>query len=102
MQSSSLKRYLFEGIGFATVGGVETMGRRTPVIKARIVIDRSEDEIVELPSDFRFRRFTPFWKYGLERGVHKVEIKLLNPSPAAKLQIKEIVIYDDRPAASSF
>ncbi|MBW1802230.1 MAG: ADP-ribosylglycohydrolase family protein [Deltaproteobacteria bacterium] len=92
----------FEGIGFAMVGGVEKTGKRTPILRARVVIDGLEDEIVELPSDFRLRRFTPFWKYGLERGAYTVQIKMVNPSPAAKLQIQEIVIYDDRPIASSF
>ncbi|MFX0200568.1 MAG: ADP-ribosylglycohydrolase family protein [Candidatus Hodarchaeota archaeon] len=88
----------FEGIGFAIVGNIEKTGEKNIVLKSQVTIDGSDKETIELPSDFRLRRFTPFWKYGLDRKSHKVEITVLNPSPEIELRLQEIVIYDDRPA----
>lgn len=88
----------FEGIGFAIVGNVEKTGEKNIVLKSQVTIDGSDEEIIELPSDFRLRRFTPFWKFGLDRKSHKVEITVLNPSPEIELRFQEIVIYDDHPA----
>lgn len=87
----------FEGIGFAIVGNIEKTGKKNIELKSQVTIDGSDEEIIELPSDFRLRRFTPFWKFGLARKLHKVIITVLNPSPEIELRLQEIVIYDDHP-----
>jgi hypothetical protein len=98
VKMESFYTFEFEGIGFAIVGNIEKTGEKNIVLKSQVTIDGSDEEIIELPSDFRLRRFTPFWKFGLDRKSHKVEITVLNPSPEIELRLQEIVIYDDRPA----
>jgi hypothetical protein len=85
----------FEGIGYTTVGEVVKTGQQESILKARVTIDGGPSEIVELPTNKQSRRFTPFRKYGLKRGKHTVKIELLNPTPAARLFVGEVVVYDD-------
>ena len=60
-------------------------------------IDGELAEKVKLPTAVNQRRFTPFWKYQLPRGHHRVEIRILNPVDYARVQYDYAVIYDDKP-----
>ena len=89
----------FEGIGFAVVGpsNIRDYGEKSYVFQTEMYIDGSLVEKVRLPTAENRRRFTPFWKYQLPRGRHKVLIKILNPIEYAKPEIRYAIIYDDRP-----
>ena len=65
-------------------------------------IDGKLVEKISLPTETNKRRFTPFWKYQLPQGKHKVSIKILNPTKFGKVQVKHAVIYDDKPFKVNF
>ena len=72
------------------------------VFKAEMYIDDKLVETVSLPADFTTRRFTPFWRYQLPKGNHKVRIKLLNPADDAKLFLGKVIVYDTEPVSHKF
>jgi hypothetical protein len=87
----------FDGIGFAVVGYAKKIGDRDYVFNTVLYVDGDQVETAPLPTDSLTRRFYLFWRYELPKGKHKVEIKLLNPTDAASVNITDIVIYDDQP-----
>jgi hypothetical protein len=89
----------FEGIGFAVAGPPNIMdyGNKNHVFEAEMYIDNELVETVRLPTEQNKRRFTPFWKYQLEKGKHQVVIKILNPVEYANIALNYAIIYDDEP-----
>jgi hypothetical protein len=86
----------FEGIGFAVTGSVKKSGEEDYTFNVEMYID---DELVEtsnLPSDYKSRKPTPFWRYQLKKGNHKVKFKVLNPSDKATLVLNDLIIYDSK------
>lgn len=65
-------------------------------------IDGELVETAKLPTAANQRRFTPFWRYKLPKGKHKVVIKVLNPVDYAQIETKYVVIYDDKPYKIDF
>jgi hypothetical protein len=57
---------------------------------------------VKLPTAESKRRFTPFWKYQLPKGKHKVVVKILNPVDYAEPEIKYAIVFDDKPVEFKF
>ncbi len=94
----------FEGIGFALAGppNITDYGSRNYVFNTEMYIDGKLVEKAKLPTATNQRRFTPFWKYQLPRGKHKVVIKILNPSDYAHIELEYAVIYDDKPYEIKF
>ncbi len=94
----------FEGIGFALAGppNIKDYGEKNYVFKTEMYIDGELVEKAELPTATNKRRFTPFWKYQLTRGKHKVLIKILNPVDYAKIELEYAVIYDNKPYEADF
>ncbi len=89
----------FEGIGFALAAppdGRDYKGKNH-VFETEMYIDGKLVEKAKLPTAVNGRRFTPFWRYRLPRGKHKVLIKILNPVDYATIEYNDAVIYDDRP-----
>jgi hypothetical protein len=86
----------FEGIGFAVVGEVQKSGEEDYTFKVEMYIDDELVETSKLPSSFKTRKPTPFWRYQLEKGKHKVRLKILNPSDKATLVLNNLIIYDDK------
>ena len=89
----------FDGIGFALAAPPDgrDYGKRNLVFNTEMYIDGKLAEKVKLPTAVNQRRFTPFWKYQLPRGHHRVQIKILNPVDYARVQYNYAVIYDDKP-----
>jgi len=77
----------FEGIGFAIQGTAEKTGEGDYVFEVEMFIDGKLVETAKLPTRFIHRRFTPFWRYQLSPGKHKVWLKVLNPTDKAKLNL---------------
>jgi len=90
----------FEGIGFATSGGVRPSQKGAAVdhtFEVEVYIDGTLTGTTKLPADYRKRKFIPFWKYQLPMGKHTVRLKVLNPTDEASIQIPDAVIYTDKP-----
>lgn len=94
----------FEGIGFAVAGpsNIKDYGKRNYVFETEMYIDGELVETAKLPTAANQRRFTPFWKYKLPKGKHKVVIKILNPVDYAQIETKYVVIYNDKPYKVNF
>jgi hypothetical protein len=89
----------FDGIGFALAGppNIKDHGKRNHVFETEMYIDGKLVEKVKLPTERNKRRFTPFWKYQMKSGKHKVVIKILNPVDYAEIELKYAIIYGDKP-----
>jgi hypothetical protein len=89
----------FEGIGFAVASppNLRNPKGKNHVFETEMYIDDKLVENIKLPTEENKRRFTPFWKYQLPKGKHKVVIKILNPVDFVDVQIKHAIIYDDEP-----
>jgi hypothetical protein len=71
------------------------------VFLIQVELDGQKDTL-EMPYDYAKRRNEIYWNYGLESGHHTVQLKLLNPSPMADVLVRDIIIYNDKPARSVF
>jgi hypothetical protein len=88
----------FEGIGFALAAPADGKGyKQNYVFETEMYIDSALVERVKLPTEINKRRFTPFWKYQLPMGKHKVVIKILNPVDFAQVNYLYAIIYGDQP-----
>ena len=54
-------------------------------------------EKINLPTSFTTRRYEVSWKFQLNKGKHNVKVRVENPNPEAKLYLKEIISYSDKP-----
>jgi len=75
----------FDGIGFAVTGSVKKSGEEDYTFNVEMYIDGELVETSKLPSDYKSRKPTPFWRYQLKKGNHKVRFKVLNPSDKEKI-----------------
>jgi hypothetical protein len=98
-QSKNEISFEFEGIGFAVASpsNLRNPNNKNYVFETEMYIDGELVEKIKLPTKENTRRFTPFWKYQLPKGKHKVLIKILNPVNFLDVQVKHVIIYDDRP-----
>ena len=53
-------------------------------------------ESPKLPVSFTSRRHELCWKYGLSKGKHTVQFKILNPSKEEEVKSGEAIIYTDK------
>ena len=94
----------FNGIGFALVSppNIKDHGDKNYVFNTEMYIDGKLIESAKLPTATNERRFTPFWRYQLQKGEHKVVIKILNPVDYAEPEIRYGIVFDDKPQQISF
>lgn len=101
----------FEGIGLAINGQAAAAGdeggqRSRIFADAALVlgveVDGGPVEVVPLPIDGRVRKPTPFWKYRLDPGKHRVRFKLLKPVPGTEVRLAEVIIYGGKPFGPAF
>ena len=89
----------FEGIGFALQGRSAINNENKNGENYNQIIDVYLDdkfmETVNLPTDFIKRRNEICWKYNLDKGKHKVKIKLKNPKSGYHIFMYNILIYDN-------
>lgn len=88
----------FDGTGFAVIGTASRDLEADYVFNAEIYVDGQLVETASWPTQFNKRRFYLFWKYQLQPGPHRVDVKLLNPTDAAKVELSSLVVYDDAPS----
>lgn len=92
-------QFTFEGTGFALLAEPKEKKDTDHIFEVDVYIDGELDHSLELPADFRTRRFIPVYKYGLESKEHKVRLVLKNPTEDAvfrwfigkKIQV---IVYD--------
>lgn len=88
----------FEGIGFALAAPPDGKEYKTNhVFETEMYIDGELVEKAKLPTEINKRRFTPFWRYQLPMGKHKVVIKILNPVSFAQIEYTHAIVYGDKP-----
>lgn len=96
----------FEGIGFAVdcswKSAAHKKGDEDYTFKTEMTIDRESIEISEQPTNFITRKYTPFWRYNLPFGKHKVTIKILNPTDKAEFILNDVIIYSDKPSVPKY
>lgn len=92
----------FTGIGFTVSGEAQKKGNSEYTFQVEMRIDGQWVETASLPTDFVTRRYTPFWKYQLPPGRHKVEWTVLNPTTEAMLQLRSAIIYADKPVIPAY
>ena len=83
----------FEGIGFAVSGSASKTGSEDYTLLVDVVIDGKLYETTKLPTNPHDRKFTPFWKYQLKDGKHKVDLKVKNPTDKAYLKMDTLIVY---------
>ena len=82
----------FDGIGFALMGAASAEGEDY-VFEAELHVDGELVETAKWPTNFTTRRFYLFWKYALDDGPHRVEVRLVNPTDDARVTLESIVVY---------
>jgi hypothetical protein len=88
----------FDGIGFALAAPADGVYyEKNHIFEAELYIDGRLIEKAWLPTEINHRRFTPFWRYGLDAGRHQVIIKILNPVEGFRLEYLYAIIYGDQP-----
>ena len=87
----------FEGVGFAVNGSVSAEGPDPHNFRIEMSVDGKLVETSDLPTDSLVRKETLFWRYALDKGRHKIELKVLNPSNKAKINLRDAIIYSDQP-----
>ncbi|MFV0269294.1 MAG: ADP-ribosylglycohydrolase family protein [Draconibacterium sp.] len=89
----------FEGVGFALAAPADghNFEDKNHVFETEMYIDDKLIEKAKLPTEVNKRRFTPFWRYQLPMGKHKVVIKILNPVDYARINYNYAIIYGDKP-----
>jgi hypothetical protein len=67
------------------------------VFKIEVDLD-GQKAIVDMPFHFTNRKTEVFWKYDLAPGKHSVKLKLLNPDKRTEIVLKDILVYNAKPA----
>jgi len=65
--------------------------------KAVIEIDGKVTETADLPVVYRARRHELFWNYKLPEGKHRITVRVVNPDPAHRLRIRDLIVYGSKP-----
>lgn len=93
----------FEGNGFATTGQVvKKEGMGDIVLVAEMYIDGQLVETSKLPTNYVTRKNSPFWKYQLQQGKHKVDIKIKNAVENVYIQLVDVIVYGDKPSKPKY
>jgi hypothetical protein len=87
----------FEGVGFALNGRAVSRGGKDHIFAVEMIIDGGPAEKIMLPTKSLIRKNTPFWKYQLPRGEHRVLLKVLNPTAESGIELHDLIIYADVP-----
>ncbi len=90
-------RFEFEGVGFSTTGRVVTTSKFNYILKTELYIDGHLMETSNLPTDFRKRKYTPFFCFKLPEGKHQVYIRILNPTEEVYIQLSDLLVYRSHP-----
>lgn len=90
----------FNGNGIVVLGNVASQCNIPSsdfVALLDVYIDGNLAEKVSMPYDFTTRKYDIFYKYLLENGPHKLEIKWINQNPDFRIYFKSYVVYGAEP-----
>ncbi|MBC7851658.1 MAG: ADP-ribosylglycohydrolase family protein [Chitinophagaceae bacterium] len=94
--SKDTLRFDFTGTGFVIRGETAPwMGQSAHVFRTELWLDGKLIESPLLPASFTTRRYELCWKYGLPKGKHNVELRILNPVQGENVKASEAIIYSD-------
>ncbi len=86
----------FEGAGFAINGSLIKKVQEDHTYVVAMVVDSRLAGAPILPAHPYLRNPTPFFKFNLKPGRHRLFLQISEPSPKADIQLDEIIIYDRR------
>jgi hypothetical protein len=95
-QQNKEMEFEFTGIGFAVGGHVKKLDEKNTedaVLQLEMTIDGGTPEQFTMPYNFSKRRHEIAWKYQLSDGLHKVKIKLLNPTVGFQVEAGDLIVY---------
>jgi len=94
---SDKAEFEFEGIGFAASGAARSKSGQEYSFRVEMRIDGKPVETSQLPTKSTIRKVSPFWRYRLAPGKHKVEFVVLNPTDQAEIGLTSAILYDGKP-----
>jgi len=97
IEFSNEAEFEFEGIGFSATGEVNGNGKENQELTVEMYIDGELVETSKLPTRYQSRKNTPFWKYQLPDGKHKVHLKVQDPSEGVEISLDALIIYGSEP-----
>lgn len=88
----------FKGTGIVWRGDVKKIDASSPdyTFLIEVTVDGVKKETFEMPTDNLKRRRDLYWNFDLKPGVHKVELKVLNPNDKYKINNLTYVSYDKK------
>ncbi len=103
---SDQTRVEFDGIGFAINGSANMIQEAADdgeyTFEVEMWIDGRLVETTTLPTDFTTRKFSPFWRYRLSKGIHRLLFKVLNPTEKAEIHLRDMVVYGDQASVPGY
>jgi len=91
----------FEGTGFIFAGEPKAKNAKSLeyVYNTEVYVDGQMIESPKLPTSFTTRRLEMTWKYPMQKGKHKVVVKVLNPDSRYEIRNLEYIVFSDQPIA---
>ncbi len=83
----------FEGTGIVIRGEAIAKQSTGTILDISIKLDDQQPEVLKMPTDYITRRLDVYWNYQLKPGRHRIELRLLNPSPAHALRLSDYLVY---------
>ena len=93
----------FEGNGFALRGEANNKknndwnAKTNKTLKMEVYLDDKLMELVDLPTNYTYRRHELTWKYQLPDQKHKLRLKILDLDPDYSCRITELLYYSSKP-----
>jgi hypothetical protein len=89
----------FKGTGFIITGNIEKVDKTKNDIvqEIEVYLDNQLMETVKLPTNYTIRRNDIAWLYNLKNQQHTVHLKLINPKNDYKINLIEMLIYNNEP-----
>lgn len=89
----------FIGTGIVVLGNVKRIiGENNNYIALLdAYLDGKKIEQIKMPFDYITRKYDIFYKYEIPYGNHNLKIVWTNPNPDFKINLKDVVIYSDKP-----
>jgi hypothetical protein len=88
----------FEGTGFVLRGDASQWESTSDyVFNTELYVDGKKTESPKLPAAFTTRRHEICWAYDLPNGKHTVRLKINNPSAEHKVNIREAIVFSNKP-----
>ncbi len=92
----------FEGTGFAINGRIVKKVTEDHTYRVALVVDGRLLGAAILPAHPWLRNPTPFFRFNLRPGKHRLFLQISEPSPKADIQLDDLVIYDKKPSSQDF